>query len=65
MDRTHLRFFTIDSIQRMLEEAGFEIKYLVKRPSGGYWIKLVNLLSGNRLIDFLVRQYIIVAMKRE
>jgi SAM-dependent methyltransferase len=65
MDRTHLRFFTMDSIQRMFQEGGFEIKRLIKRPSGASWIKLLNLLLGNRLIDFLVRQYIIVAIKRE
>lgn len=65
MDRTHLRFFTIDSIRRMLGGAGFEIKGLIKRPSGVHWMKFLNLLFGNRLIDFLVRQYIIVAFKRE
>ena len=65
LDRTHLRFFTIHSFRRMLEEAGFEIKSLIKRPSAAYWIKLLNFLWGNRLIDFLVRQYIVVAVKRE
>jgi len=65
LDQTHLRFFTLHSIRRMLEEAGFEIRSLVKRPSAAHWIKWLNFLLGNRLIDFLVRQYIVVAVKRE
>jgi 2-polyprenyl-3-methyl-5-hydroxy-6-metoxy-1,4-benzoquinol methylase len=65
MDRTHLRFFTLDSIQKMLEESGFQIGGFIKRPSGASWLKWLNRLLNNRLIDFLVRQYIIVAIKRE
>jgi len=64
MDRSHLRFFTLDSILKMLEEAGFETKDLVKKSSGAQWLKSLNNLLGNRLIDFLVRQYIVVAIKR-
>jgi 2-polyprenyl-3-methyl-5-hydroxy-6-metoxy-1,4-benzoquinol methylase len=65
MDRTHLRFFTFDSIRRMFGEAGFEIKGFIKRPSGAHWLKVLNRLLRNRLIHFLVRQYIVVAVKRE
>jgi len=64
LDRTHLRFFTLDSIQTMLNEAGFEIRELVKRLSGAFWLRWINRLTGNRLAEFLVRQYIIVAIKR-
>lgn len=65
MDRTHLRFFTLDSIRTMLDEAGFEIKDLIKPPSGTSWLKWVNRILGGRLINFLVRQYIVVALKKE
>jgi len=65
MDRTHLRFFTLDSIRRMLGEADFEIKGLIKRPSGAKCLKLCNRVLGNLIIDFLVRQYTIVAVRRE
>jgi 2-polyprenyl-3-methyl-5-hydroxy-6-metoxy-1,4-benzoquinol methylase len=65
LDRTHLRFFTLGSIQKMLEEAGFEIKGMVKRPSAPVWLKLLNHMLGGRLIDFLVRRYIIVAFMKE
>jgi 2-polyprenyl-3-methyl-5-hydroxy-6-metoxy-1,4-benzoquinol methylase len=64
MDKTHLRFFTLDSIQGMLEKAGFEIRELVKKPSGAFWLKWLNRFLGNRLINLLVRQYIVVAIKR-
>ncbi|MCJ7662698.1 MAG: class I SAM-dependent methyltransferase [Desulfobacterales bacterium] len=65
LDRTHLRFFTLDSIRRMLRETGFEIKDLIKRPSGAKWLKVLNRLLKNQIIDFLVRQYTVVAVKRE
>jgi 2-polyprenyl-3-methyl-5-hydroxy-6-metoxy-1,4-benzoquinol methylase len=65
IDKTHLRFFTLDSIRRMLGKAGFEIKSIIKSSSGAYWLKLLNRLLRDRLIDFLVRQYIVVAVKRE
>lgn len=65
MDRTHLRFFTLDSIRRMIEEAGFEIKSLIKHASGANWLKLFNRLLGDQLAEFLARQFIVVAVKRE
>ena len=65
MDRTHLRFFTLHSIQKMLDEAGFEIEKIIRRPSAANWIKGLNKLLGNRLINLLVRQYILLAVKRE
>jgi len=64
LDRAHLRFFTLDSIRTMLNEAGFEIRELVKRLSGAFWLRWINRLTGNRLAEFLVRQYIVVAIKR-
>jgi predicted TPR repeat methyltransferase len=64
LDRSHLRFFTLDSIRRMLKEAGYEIEGLTKRSSGAHWVKWIHRLLGSRLIEFLVRQYIIVASKR-
>lgn len=63
LDRTHLRFFTLHSIRKMLHESGFEVARIVKRPSGATFWKVVNRLSGNLLINFLVRQYKIVAVK--
>jgi len=64
LDRSHLRFFTLDSIQGMLKEAGYETEGLTKRSSGAHWVRWIHRLLGSRLIEFLVRQYIIVARKR-
>jgi SAM-dependent methyltransferase len=65
MDRGHLRFFTWRSIVSMLGEAGFRPVEAVKRPSGASWLKLINKLASNRLIPYLVRQYIVVAKKSQ
>ncbi len=64
LDRTHLRFFTVKSIRAMIEDAGFEITTMIKRPSGAKWLKWLNRALCNRLIDHLVVQYVFVAIKR-
>ncbi len=63
MDRTHLRFFTLGTALAMIRDAGFEVTTTLKRPSGAPWLKGLNNLSRNSLIDLLVRQYIIAARK--
>ena len=64
LDKSHLRFFTVKSIEAMAEEGGFEIIRMIKRPSGAKWLKWLNRLLGNRLIDHLVLQYVFVAVKK-
>ena len=64
LDRTHLRFFTIKSIRAMVEDAGFEITTMIKRPSGVKWLKWLNRALRNSLIDHLVLQYVFVAVKK-
>ena len=64
MDKTHLRFFTLSSIIELLIDAGFEPAHMVKKPSAAKWLKIANRLSGGGLIDCLVRQYIILAVKK-
>lgn len=63
MNRVRLRFFTLESIRMMLEEADFEIKGSIKCPTHAKWLKLCNRVLGNLLIDLLAKQYIIVAVK--
>jgi SAM-dependent methyltransferase len=63
LDRTHLRFFTVKTIEDMFRETGFEVKRLIKHKSGSKAMKLMNGLLFNRLIDFLVIQYRIVGVK--
>ncbi|HVN96431.1 MAG TPA: class I SAM-dependent methyltransferase [Syntrophorhabdaceae bacterium] len=64
MDKTHLRFFTLSSIRELLIDAGFEPLRVIKKPSGAAWLKMVNRVTGGRLIDCLVRQYIVLAQKK-
>ena len=65
LDRTHLRFFTIKTIEDMFRETGFEIKILIKYRSGSKLMKFINKLAFDKLIDFLVIQYRIVGVKKK
>lgn len=65
LDRTHLRFFTLRSMVRLIEDAGFEI--LKVRPV--VWAsgekRIINRLLGGMLTDFLVGQYVFLARRPE
>jgi 2-polyprenyl-3-methyl-5-hydroxy-6-metoxy-1,4-benzoquinol methylase len=63
LDRTHLRFFTLKTIEDMLRETGFEVKTVIKKKRCGKIMRLVNKLLLDGLIDFLVVQYRIVGVK--
>lgn len=65
MAKTYLRFFTLHSILEMLEDAAFEVKSIMRSPSGACWLRLLNRLSGDRFSELLVRQYFVVTIKRE
>lgn len=64
MDRTHLRFFTKDTMREALEQAGFTVEEI--RANGGYlpgWKQWLNVLSGNRLRPWFEAQYLFKARK--
>lgn len=63
MDRTHLRFFTLKTIEDMFRETGFEIKKVIKKKRCSKTMKMINRLFFDRFIDFLVIQYRIVGAK--
>ena len=62
LDRTHLRFFTKQSMRELFEEAGFYIEIQVpsywERPRGK---RRVLRLLGRKGEEFLAMQYLIVA----
>jgi 2-polyprenyl-3-methyl-5-hydroxy-6-metoxy-1,4-benzoquinol methylase len=61
LDRTHLRFFTRDSIVTMFDDAGFEILALdpINPNTRGRWAATNRLLRG-RLDDLLALQFAVV-----
>jgi hypothetical protein len=63
MDRTHLRFFTLKTIEDMFQDTGFEIKKVIRKKRCSKAMKVINRLFFDKLIDFLVIQYRIVGVK--
>jgi hypothetical protein len=65
MDRTHLRFFTINSIRRMFECCGYKIMTLegVTTCKLSLKFRLLNMLFLNCLDDMRMAQFACVAQK--
>jgi 2-polyprenyl-3-methyl-5-hydroxy-6-metoxy-1,4-benzoquinol methylase len=65
LDRTHLRFFTLKTIEDMFRETGFEMRKVIKMKSGSKAMKLINRLVLDSLVDLLVVQYRIIGIKKK
>jgi SAM-dependent methyltransferase len=64
LDRTHLRFFTRRSLERTLQEAGFDVERMEgihRRPHVGWKLKLALFAARGWLEDTLWLQYAVVA----
>jgi 2-polyprenyl-3-methyl-5-hydroxy-6-metoxy-1,4-benzoquinol methylase len=73
LDRTHLRFFTRTSIQKLFQETGFQIQEIAginafggipnvgRKPWAVY--RLLNLLTLGRLTDMRFQQFAVVAAR--
>lgn len=67
MDRTHLRFFCRKDMIKMFEDAGFELNDITSAYEQNPPRKknLLNKLCLNKLTEFFVFQYFIVARKHD
>jgi len=64
LDSTHLRFFTLKEIKKLLEHAGLEISNLGWKIHAGGMVKALNALLLNGLQPFLIFQYHVLAKRR-
>ncbi len=67
LDRTHLRFFVRQTVQRLFTDAGFTISTMKCQGSQkeyGFSAWLLNLLTFELLTDLLTMQFVVVADKR-
>jgi len=63
LDSTHLRFFAIRSIKKMISDAGLEIVKMNHKISASKSKRFFNRMLGGALLDYITEQYIIVAKK--
>ncbi len=59
LDRTHLRFFTLEGIEELFAVNSMRIEEIYRKIDCGANMKILNLLLANRLKESLVIQYVI------
>lgn len=60
LDVTHLHFFTLKSVRKMLEDAGFTIACSANRLSCSNFFRKINKLVKGKLTHLLAWQYLVV-----
>ena len=61
LDRTHLRFFTLQGIKELFLMNGMAIERIYRKRDAGANMKILNLFCFNKFMESLVIQYIIRA----
>ncbi|MDB6060254.1 MAG: class SAM-dependent methyltransferase [Verrucomicrobiaceae bacterium] len=62
LDRTHLRFFTHKSMQRLFEESGYTInKIQGVKKSRKFKLKFLNFISGGKFWDIAYLHFAVIA----
>ena len=64
LDKTHLRFFTLHTMKKMFQAAGFEILKKDENRSRSWKFRLLNLISLGLLKPLFVYQYLFVVRKK-
>jgi hypothetical protein len=59
LDRTHLRFFTLQTIEELFARNGMAIEAVFKKVDGGWNIRLLNALMFGALRHTLYLHYIV------
>jgi 2-polyprenyl-3-methyl-5-hydroxy-6-metoxy-1,4-benzoquinol methylase len=61
LDRTHLRFFTLEGIKELFEVNSMKIEEIHRKIDSGANMKILNFLLGNSLKESLIIQYVVRA----
>ncbi|MBN1526155.1 MAG: class I SAM-dependent methyltransferase [Candidatus Omnitrophica bacterium] len=64
LDRSHLRFFTIRSIETMFDGAGFDVLRIERKLGASKVKRFLNALCLNAFVDSLTEQYLVVASQK-
>jgi len=62
-DKTHLRFFSLQSMKELISGAGYSIEQIIPRIVASKKMKLINSIVGGKMEEFVAFQYIIKAHK--
>lgn len=65
LDIDHVRFFARRNVEQMLDRAGFDVETWRDVRRGSLKYRLLNRLCLGALRDFLARQYVILARRRD